>query len=280
MLRFFAFCGRQRKVVVLGLAVGFSVWMLALKGSDKLRLATVVSTTLLQGGQRAFSWPIHLMYLQRENERLRRRATQLFVENSILKKAQHENKRLRDLLRFEKMSDFRLVPAEVIGWSGDRTVNSIVINVGQHGGIERNMPVITPDGLVGKVYRVTPRAAVVQLLLDPNCRVSAIVQRSRVLGIMEWERGARCLLRNVPIRNDVAEGDTVVSSGMGGVFPKGLMLGYVSAVRGTEWQLFKEIALVPAVDFTHLEEVFVLINADRERFSAGDRSAANSIDVH
>ncbi|MFQ6092190.1 MAG: rod shape-determining protein MreC [bacterium] len=279
MLRFFAFLGRQKKMVILGAAIGLSGWMLSLKERDKLKLATTVSTSILQVGQRAFSWSIRLMNLQQENERLQRLSTELSLENSLLREAKLENERLRKLLEFEGKSQFRLLPAAVIGWDADRTVNSVLINIGQRKGVEKNMPVITPDGLVGKVYRAMPGTSVVQLLLDPNCRVSAIVQRSRVLGIVEWERGTQCFLKNVQARSDVREGDEVVTSGMGGIFPKGLSLGRVSKATGEKWELFKEIIVVPAVDFTHLEEVFVLFNEDLEKPSAGYGSAADPIDV-
>lgn len=279
MLRFFAFIGRHKNVVILTVAVSLSCWMLSLKEDEKLRMATAVSSSILYVGQRGFSWSLRLMHLQQENEELRRKAAELSLENSMLREAEKENERLRKLLEFENRSQFELLPAKVIGWDADRTVNSIQINVGRHKGVEKNMPVITPDGLVGKVYRVMPFVSVVQLLLDPNCRVSALVQRSRTSGILGWERGDRCFLRNVPVRSDVHQGDVLVTSGMGGVFPKGLMLGHISAVSGDEWQLFKEISVVPVVDFVLLEEVFVLVDENLEKSSAHSRSAVDSIDT-
>ncbi|UCE18858.1 MAG: rod shape-determining protein MreC [Gemmatimonadota bacterium] len=279
MLRFFSFLGRHKKVVVLAGAISLSSWMLSLGEHEKFKMATAVSTSILQVGQRGFSWSIRLVHLQREHEELRRKAAELSLEISQLREAKEENERLRELLEFEERSHFELLPAKVIGWGTDRTVNSIVINVGQRKGVEKNMPVITPAGLVGKVYRAMPFVSVVQLLLDPNCRVSALVQRSRTSGILGWERGDRCFLNNVPIRGDVREGDVLVTSGMGGVFPKGLLLGHVSQISGDEWRLFKEIRVIPAVDFARLEEVFVLIYEDLEKSSADGRGAVDTIDA-
>lgn len=279
MLRFFALLGRRKEFVVLSVAVGLSVWMLSLKQDDKFNFAFSVSSTLLQFGQKAFSRLTHLMDLEKENEELQQKAARLFLENSLLKEAERENERLRELLGFQDRSQFQLVPAEVIGWNPDRNVNSILINIGHVGGIRRNMPVITPDGLVGKVCRVMPYVSVVQLLLDPNCRVSSVVQRSRVFGIVEWEKGTLCLLRNIPVMSDVREGDTIVTSGMGGIFPKGLRVGSVQSVTEEKWGLFKKVTVNPEVDFTHLEEVFVLINEDRTKSSLSDRSVLNPIDT-
>ena len=279
MLRFFAFLGHQKKVITLVVALSLSCLMLSLQEQDKLHVATAISSTLLQVGQRGFSWSVHLWHLKQENERLHHIATRLSLENSELHEVELENVRLRNLLEFERRSEFHLLPAEVIGWDADRSVNSVLISVGQRRGVQKDMPVITPDGLVGKVFRVMPYVSVVQLLFDPNCRVSAIDQRSRASGILGWERGDRCFLNNVPVRSDVREDDVIVTSGMGGVFPKGLILGCVSEVRGQEWQLFKEIVVIPAVDFTHLEEVFVLINEDLEKSPADARSTVDSIDT-
>ena len=278
MLRLFAFLGRRKEAVVFLAAVSLSGWMLSLESGEKLRLAHSVSAAIFSAGQRWFAWAIHLWHVREENADLHRRVTELSLENSLLKEAEEENTRLRHLLDFAEASLFSLRAAEVIGWEPDRTVNSILINVGQSGGIQRNMPVISPDGLVGKVYKVMPRVSVVQLLRDPNCRVSAVVQRSRILGIVEWERGAQCFLRHLPVKSDVQAGDVVVTSGMGGIFPKGLVIGTVLEVRGEEWEFFKQAIIQPEVDVSHLEEVFVLIHEDPAKHFSGHRGAASSVD--
>jgi len=278
MLRLFAFIGRRKEAVVFMAAVALSGWMLSLESADKLRLAHSVSAALLETGQRGFAWSIHLMNVRDKNERLHQKVAELSLENSQLKEAELENVRLKELLVFAEGSRFSLRAAEVIGWEPDRTVNSILIDVGATDGIERNMPVISPDGLVGKVYRVMDRVSVVQLLQDPNCRVSAIAQRSRILGIVEWDRGVQCLLRHIPVKSDIKVGDEVVTSGMGGIFPEGLLIGSIVEVRGESWELFKKAIIRPGVNVSHLEEVFVLINENRTKPSGGDRGPAASVD--
>lgn len=271
--------GRRKEVVIFMVAVGLSGWMLSLETDDKLRVAHSVSAAIFEMGQRGFAWAIHLLNVKEENEELHHRVAELALENSLLKEAELQNDRLRQLLEFARESQFDLRAAEVIGWEPDRTVNSILINVGRSEGIVKNMPVISPEGLVGKVYRVMSRVSVVQLLQDPNCRVSAIVQRSRILGIVEWERGVQCLLRHIPVKGDVQRGDVVVTSGMGGIFPKGLVIGSIIDITGEEWELFKRAIIQPGVDVSHLEEVFVLTNEDRTKPSPDDHSAASSVDT-
>ncbi|OPX31529.1 MAG: hypothetical protein B1H40_03810 [Candidatus Latescibacteria bacterium 4484_181] len=122
------------------------------------------------------------------------------------------------------------------------------------------MPVVTAEGLVGRVIKVFLSSSVVQLLLDRNCRVSAVVQnRDRPFGIVEWEGEQKLKLKGISLRSNIQLGDVVVSSGMGGVFPKGLQIGTISNIEGQELGLFKKVELTPTVQFSRLEEVFVLI---------------------
>lgn len=247
-----------RKYVVFGVTVILSLSLISLDRQDEVEFAKAVSEAIFAGAQKSLWWTIRLRDLGQDNKRLRAENARLALENSILKEAELENKRLRKLLGFKKRSGFKLTPAKVIGVDADRIVNSILIDMGRNTGIEVNMPVVTAEGLVGKIIDVFPKTALVQLLLDRNCRVSAIVQRSRTLGIVEWERGNVCKLKNVPVRSDVQVGDVVVSSGMGGVFPKGIEIGQVSELDQEKGRLFKKIKVIPSVDFAHLEEVFVL----------------------
>jgi rod shape-determining protein MreC len=118
--------------------------------------------------------------------------------------------------------------------------------------------------LVGKVVDVFEKSSLVQLLMDRNCPVSAMIQRTRVSGILNYHGGNTFRLENVPWRMDVRQGDQIISSGMGDLFPKGLHLGRVIGVRSNERSLFKEISVEPSVDFNSLEEVFVIIRPEEE----------------
>jgi rod shape-determining protein MreC len=122
------------------------------------------------------------------------------------------------------------------------------------------MPVISPSGIIGKTVAVDDKASTVQLLKDPSCKVAARVQRSRASGIVSYLGGPYLSLTNVPADQQVSVGDTVITSGLGGIFPRGLFIGTVTESRRKEGELFLEILVVPGAEFSILEEVFVVVS--------------------
>ena len=149
---------------------------------------------------------------------------------------------------------------------------TILIDRGSQAGLRRNFPVVAPDGLVGRVVEVTPYTAKVQLITDPVSASGGLLQRTRVTGIVSGNLGAGLKVRYLPLLADVAVGDEVVTSGMGGVFPKGIPVGRVVAVERKSGALFQEAVLQPKVDLGRLEEVLILMEAgQRDGFEAGSR---------
>jgi rod shape-determining protein MreC len=197
--------------------------------------------------------------LRTENEQFRQ--TTLNV-NEILA----ENARLRVLLDYNKGSlQFDLVVAAVIARDPGSWTQTIVINRGSNDGVAKDMPIVTPRGLVGSVVQVNANSAKVQLILDPRSAVGALVQRSesRVAAIVEGN-GAQPMsprMKNLARDADVITGDTIVTSGFGGIYPKGLFVGEVMDVVNDEGGLLKYSILKPAVDFDRLEEVSVIIRS-------------------
>ena len=170
------FFNLRRPIVVLSIAVILSLTMMGLRESTKFHLAKRVSITLFRGGQWFFSWPMYLSGLSGENRFLRQRNMELSIQVQKLREAELESLRLRNLLGFRPRERFSYLPAEVIAEDPDRIINAILINAGAKDGVRKKMPVATAEGLVGKVFEVFPSTAIVQLLLDRNCRVSAVVQ--------------------------------------------------------------------------------------------------------
>lgn len=199
-----------------------------------------------------------LFSVYEENRWLRKRNTELMLQNSQLKEAEYENERLHNMLEFSDESALELTPARVIGKRHDAFVNSIVLSVGASDGLSKNMPVVISQGLVGKLYEVGKDYSISQLLLDRNFKVSAMIQRSRVTGIVNWNQGNSVSLTSVPRRSDVVAGDTVITSGYSSIFPKGLKIGIVTETRQDMRDLFMNIVVKPEVDFAKLEEVFVI----------------------
>ncbi|NOZ61599.1 MAG: rod shape-determining protein MreC [Calditrichaeota bacterium] len=197
-------------------------------------------------------------HLSHENQQLLQENTRLALENNALQEMRLENERLRKMLDFKKTMSMELLPAKVIGRREHGLVHSLALDVGVRDKVRRNMPLVVPAGLVGKVYRVGDDACLAQLLLDRNFRVSAVVQRSRVRGIVSWRGGDVCLLNNVARRADVEIGDLVVTSGYGEIYPAGLPIGKVVKLDEDPRSLFLTIKLKPSVDFNKIEEVFII----------------------
>jgi rod shape-determining protein MreC len=261
MSRWTFWTDRSRQFIALACAVVISIVLLTLGRNEKTYVVKALTISILAPVQRGISVVAQLWEVYFQNQQLRKLNIDLSLENQMLREAQLENRRLRQLLSFresEKLTSTLL--AEVIAEQPSRQMSSILIGCGWQLGVAPNMAVVTSQGLVGRVVETYRNTSLVQLLKDRNCPVSAMVRRSRVSGILTYEGGADFLLKNVPWRMDVVEGDEVISSGLGGVFPKGLRLGTVTRVLHNERNLFKEIVVESSVDFNSLEEVFVILN--------------------
>jgi rod shape-determining protein MreC len=152
----------------------------------------------------------------------------------------------------------------------------VIIDQGTAAGIRPGMPVVTDQGVVGVVSGTAPGASKVLLLIDPQSQVDAYVQRSRARGSVRGAKGRECSFEFVLRDEDLAVGDLLLTSGMGEIFPKGLVIGHVTHVERQPYGLFQEAQIKPAVDFGKLEEVFVILERRElpgaEAFSPADES--------
>jgi rod shape-determining protein MreC len=139
-----------------------------------------------------------------------------------------------------------------------------VLNKGELQGVAKNMAVVNPSGLIGRVYDFTWERAYVQLLTDPTNRVSARNSRTRVIGIVKYDREDGLIVDNVPLQGEYVPGDTVISAGLGGIYPEGLLIGTVATVDSLPGADFLHIRLQSAVNFLTLEEVYVLTRETTE----------------
>lgn len=198
-------------------------------------------------------------------ERLERYA-QLAAENEELRA---QNERLKAMLDYSQENDaYQLKLARVVARDPDRWMNSIiVINLGERDGIRANMPVITPGGVIGKVVQVSRHSANVQLITDVEggSRVSAVVQSpTRPVGIIDGydpQQGV-LVLSKVPLDEPIEPGQRVVTSGFGGIFPPGLLIGTIESVGIGEYGLSLQAKVRPAADLVHLDEVFVVVGGN------------------
>ena len=200
----------------------------------------------------------HLINLQKQNRQLLEQVGFLELEQVKYQEALFENERLRTLLNFQKAVSFHCVAAEVIGYNPSNIQGLVHLNIGSQNGCEKNQALINDKGLVGRVLSVNTATSTGQLIVDPNFRVSAKIQRSSVLGIVRWLYGNTCLLEGVSPRSDIRVGDAVVTSGYSEIYPPGLPIGKVVNIAETSEKLFKKVNILTEVDFGSIEEVLVL----------------------
>jgi len=199
-----------------------------------------------------------LVGVSQENERLRARISELDGERGLLEEFRRENDRLRALLDLNSVSQLRGVAANVIGDEPSGWGQGVIVNKGSSMGIRVGMAVVHPKGVVGQVVAVSPNYSHVLLLTDHASGVDVMTQDSRVRGVVEGVGADHCELRYVSKQTPVRVGDSIVTSGMDGVFPKGLIVGAVSKVAVETCTLLQNIEVKVSVDLDRLEEVLIV----------------------
>ncbi|MBR4786238.1 MAG: rod shape-determining protein MreC [Fibrobacter sp.] len=192
-----------------------------------------------------------------ENEHLKEENARLRQETYYASEGLQELTRLHTLVRFDDKWDYPIVTARVVGHNPGRFLTTLVINRGTMHGVKENMPVFSMNGLVGKITKAAYTHSRVQLLVDPNLKLSVLEKKSRVVGFLESVDG-HLLTAMIPSHAGVEEGDTLITSGLGGIFPKGIPVGIVKAVRKSDLDVMRQMDVSPFQEFTALEEVFVM----------------------
>jgi len=253
------FIYKYRDWLTLGLCVVLSV--IILNGNDNPQMMILRTKVSSAAGFIAspFRFIPRTVRLYRENKELNRALFVLNQENSRLKELEAENIRLRQMLNFVNEMALDYIPALVVGRSAGISLNSITIDKGRKHNLEPGNPVVSSKGLVGRLVSVDKDRSLCQLMLDNTFGAAVKVKRNRIDGILHWEGGDLCRLDGIPATMDVRRGDVLITSGLGGVFQKGLNVGSVVKVRIEHGELFQEILVEPFTDFHRLEEVFVLI---------------------
>ncbi len=203
--------------------------------------------------------------LRAENERLQTLVDTLTIDNLRLNEVEGENQRLRSLLKFQQLNptyDFRggQVIARVTGEGTSNYLHTISIDLGSQHGIQPGMPVVTERGLVGRIDKVGPTTSTVLLMLDPSSGVNALDQRSRVVGVVAGQAGDLPVMEYISQDADLAVGDLVITSGLGGNFPKNIVIGQIVEIRKRDYDMFQQAVVRPTVDFDQLEVVLVIMN--------------------
>jgi rod shape-determining protein MreC len=206
------------------------------------------------------SWSdyVALQGVRRENGDLRAKLAESEDENLQLREALIASGRLDRIAEMREEYDVPMLRADLVGLDASTWFRSVLIDRGQNHGVHSGMPLISDMGLVGLVTATSRNAAKGMLLLDRQSAVSAIVQRSRDRGVVRGT-GDGLVFEFVGRDADVAPGDVLITSGLGGVFPKGLRIGVVSGVEDANAKLLREANVDPVVDYGRLEQVFVML---------------------
>lgn len=207
------------------------------------------------------SWKryLFLVGMEDENRRLRHGNAVLSEQLNHYREGYIEGMRLRKLLNLGDGLTNRVVAARVVDRSRASLFKTILIDKGTADGMRVGFPVLSEQGVVGRIIETAWHASQVLLLVDGNSNIDGLIQRSRAQGILQGAGSAGCNLKYISRVEEVLPGDVVLSSGLAGVFPKGLLLGVVTGVSRKGEGLFQKIDVAPAVDFEKLEEVLALI---------------------
>jgi rod shape-determining protein MreC len=258
-------------IVCFALLAVVSLTLLTWKVKNRLPVALFENTVLsiTRPLQQAATWTtrsvrdvwgnyVSLVNVQRDNQRLREEIKWLRQENHRYLEAYLQYQRLQRLLNVREQTPLDVVAAEVVGRNSNSWTEIIYINRGTRNKVAKGFPVVTHDGLVGQVIHAAPALSQVMLLTDFRSGVDALVQRTRASGVVAGRGRDLAELKFLPVGADLQPGDRLISSGMGGVFPKGLIIGAVKDVQRNGRQS-RQVEIQPSVDFSHLEEVLVLV---------------------
>lgn len=199
-----------------------------------------------------------LISVSEENDTMRKELMEARALKHKYQEAVLANERLRQLLSLQKEMQKPMIAAQVVGKDPSPWFYTILVDKGISDGVLKGQPVINPQGVVGLVIEVTNDYAKVMLITDPHSAVDAVIQKSRARGIVKGGGAGGCLLNFVLRKHKVSVGDVTVSSGVDGVFPKGLPIGKVAAVVKQEAGIFQDVTVEPYVDFERLEEVLIV----------------------
>ncbi|MBI5249007.1 MAG: rod shape-determining protein MreC [Desulfomonile tiedjei] len=202
---------------------------------------------------------ISLVNVQEKNRLLEEEIRKFRQENASLLNKDIENRRLKKLLQLKSRNEFPMLVAQVVGEDALGWYRTFFINRGSDDGVAPEMPVVVSEGVVGRIAKTSTDISRVLLLTDPNLALDCRVIRTRDRGVLNGSLERGCTLRYIGLSSDVKPGDQVITSGLDGIFPRGLAVGTVETVRKAAQGLFLEAQIRPAVNFLEIEEVLVIL---------------------
>ena len=205
-------------------------------------------------------WDDYLFLLgtRAENTKLRGEVNQLTSEVQELREELFRAGRLEEFSAYRFETGFTGMAAQVIGESPDPWTRTIIVNRGAQEGLKRSLPVVTPDGLVGSVVGTSDHSSIVRLIVDRSSRVPVLVSRSRARAILEGESYSTCQLKYLDRTEDVQQGDIVITSGLAGIYPRGIEVGTITQILVKNHGLYQYAKVVPKAPINRLEDVLII----------------------
>jgi rod shape-determining protein MreC len=223
----------------------------------------------LNGVVRTWRGYVDLRKVRAENEVLKQRLDGLQIELQTERALAERSGQLQELLALRQRAELPMTGADIIGVGASPDFRTVTIGKGSDEGLQNDMAVVAPDGVVGRVVTPGRRAAKVQLLIDRNAAAGALIERTRLQGVVLGTGEDLLRLEYVAELGDVREGDAVVTSGLDGIYPKGFVIGHVETVERSGGA-FKLITVRPAVDLRRLESVLIVLQPPMGADGAGD----------
>ncbi len=254
---------RKRKIliIIIGILIiiGFTFYQKEVKNFFYL-ISSPIQKTLWQVGDRVsdfFETIAEIKNLKKENEELKLKNQEFLAQIVLLKALKKENELLRKALEIDLKKDFQLTLAEVIG--KDISQDSLLINKGLTGGISEEMPVITEGKvLIGRISEPAENFSRVLLISNPNSSFGVKIQEREVTGVIKGKGNFKLLLDLIPKDQEIKEGDLIVTTSLGGIFPKEILVGRIQKILRSDIKPFQQALVSPFFDISKLETVFII----------------------
>lgn len=263
-------------VIVLSVAFLWLIFFTASKNSnglgsaagDALNPIQKVAYNINRGFKDFVDFFLNFSEVREENKELKKENSELkskLTENANLEK---ENEELRSILDFKKQRDnYNYIATNIIGYSGGGILDGFIVDKGKNDGIEKNMVVIAANGLVGQVSNAGSNWSIIQPIVNQNVKVSVKVESTSentgiLSGYIDKYNNHLVKVTNLPLNSEVKEGDKIVTSGLGFLYPKEIIVGEVISVEEDKVNVMKSAIVQPAVDFNKLEELFIIAPKD------------------
>lgn len=246
-----------KEYITLAVLIVISLILIFINDNPQIRFLRAAAITSFGTVQSGISAIPNVFEIEKENKALRENNIKLANEIASLKESKLENIRLTRLLNFKEKNVLGVVSGKIINKTLLQTRNTITLNVGEKDSVAVNMPVITDAGLVGRIVAVSKNYSIAQILYNKDLRITVKVQRSRIDGILSYDGASNLMVNNIQKSADVNVGDVIITSEYSNIYPPGIPVGTVTE-NGNLDNLFKKVVITPLVNFSILEEVFVL----------------------